>query len=669
MNFVLLNIVLWPFIFLVGVPLLLHLFARTRPPVYNFSSVEFILKIIRQTNRIKRPQDWILLLVRTLVFAAVIFMFLQPLFFSKRRLSSPFERKNVVIILDATASMAYNEGAQTRFASACAEAAEVLAGLSARDTADIIWLKSVPSAVFPQMGVNFSHLQSELRRARVTSEAGDVTEAMRLARRLLESMEGKKEICIVSDFQKTGWDKSDLQATPGTDLVKVKIGRETGINGAVTDVYVDPARPLAGEEVSVCCDVYNFSDQPRRRTVFMSVQDSRQSQDVMIPAWNKSTAVFRYRFNSQGVYPVRFALNEDSFAGDDSRWALVEVRDSLRVEITGADLITARTWKKALDAVGWAQAEIVSTGEVTKLPACDVLMLAGDDGSGLEKSLGKLRGGCTVVWAPSSAGAKMVMPGASNLPPVQVAWETLKTPRKLKISAEKDEIFRQFADGSRGDPGRGTFNGRFNINASSLKGADILLAYDDGVPALARFRQQGYLFLWNLSLNPESGDYARQVEYVPLLAEMLLVSRTAASRGREPADFLPGEHLYMRLESEAPSSDVRLTGPDGKIFPLAEQRTGHEINLVSEDTVEPGLYSWKRQERMLGHSIVNFPVKESDLRTLSMQEVESRDSVSVSEGNTVRLLREGVKMWPTLLLLAVVLLITESVALLWFERT
>jgi len=669
MNFVLLNIVLWPFVFLVGVPLLLHLFARTRPPVYNFSSVEFILRIIRQTNRIKRPQDWILLLIRTIIFAAVIFMFLQPLFFSKRRLSSPFERKNVVIIVDSTASMAYSEGAQTRFASACAEASEVLSGLSARDTANIIWLKSVPLSVFPQLGVNFSHLQSELRQARVTSEAGDVTEALRFARRLLESVEGKKEICIVSDFQKTGWDKSDLQTTPGTDFVKVKIGRETGINGAVTDIYVDPSKPLAGEEISICCDVYNYTDQPRRRTVFMSVQDNRQSQDVMIPAWNKSTAIFKYRFNSEGTFPVRIALNEDSFAGDDSRWALIEVRNSLRIEIAGPDAVTAKTWKKALDAVGWAQTEMLSTGSIARLPPCDVLMFAGDDGAGLEKSFGKLREGCTVVWAPSAAGAKLVLPGFSNMPPVQVMWEKPRTPSRLKVSAEKDEIFRLFADGSRGDPGRGIFSGRFNVSAAALKGADILLAYDDGVPALARFRQQGYLFFWNLSLNPEAGDYAKQAEYLPLLAEMLLVSRTSVNRGREATDFLPGEHVFLRLDSEAPSAGVKLVGPEGKVFPLVEQRTSRDVSLVSADTVETGLYSWNHQDRVLGYSIANFPVKESDLRTLSMQEIESRDSVSVSEGTTVRLLREGVKMWPALLLLAVVLLITESLALLWFERT
>ena len=102
------NAVLWPLLALVTVPILLHLFARTKPPVYKFSSIEFILRIIRSTLRVKRPQDWILLAIRTLMFAALILVFLRPLFFSQRGLAGLFRTKNVVVIVDATASVNFS---------------------------------------------------------------------------------------------------------------------------------------------------------------------------------------------------------------------------------------------------------------------------------------------------------------------------------------------------------------------------------------------------------------------------------------------------------------------------------------------------------------------------------------------------------------------------------
>lgn len=666
MTVVFLNMVLLPLAALVLVPLLLHLFARTRPPAYNFSSLEFILRSIRRTNRIRKPQDLILLVLRSLFFAAVILMFLQPLFFSKKRLTSPFERKNTVLVVDATASMAYPDGAQTRFAAACAEASAVLSGLSARDTANIVWIRSRPAAVFPQMGVNFSYLQSELRRAGVTAEAGNVSESLRLAFRLLEGVEGRREVVVISDFQKTGWEKIDVNMPVNVDVIKVKVGNDPGINGAITGIYLDPARPLASEEVAVCAEVHNYSGQPRRRTVFLGVQDSRQSQDVMIPAWSKATVVFRHKFGASGIFPIRVALNEDSFVLDDARWMLAEVRESLHVGIVGGEQETAATWRRALDALGWARTEMVSSGQVASAGAFDAVMFSGDDGSGIGRMLAKADRPCTVIWAPAVSGAALPV---SNAAPASFAWESASVARRAKIVGEKDEVFRLFADGSHGDPVKGAFSGRFVTPAAAFAEADILAAYDDGVPALARFKSGRNLYLWNLSVRSEFSDYASGGGFLPLLGEIILSGRAHRDRGAEGGDFLPGDRVVIKVDGEIAAAGVRLEGPGGKPVMVEEQRTVRDAMLVSVPCMDPGLYTWMNAGRQMGNSVVNFPVVESDLRTMTMDEMETRGAVSVRGGGSVNLLREGVKLWPILLALAVLLAVAEAGVLLWAERT
>ena len=72
MTFSLVNWVLAPLAALVLVPLLVHLFARSRPPRYAFSSLEFLRRVMRQILRVKRPRDWIVLLLRTLLAACLI---------------------------------------------------------------------------------------------------------------------------------------------------------------------------------------------------------------------------------------------------------------------------------------------------------------------------------------------------------------------------------------------------------------------------------------------------------------------------------------------------------------------------------------------------------------------------------------------------------------------
>ena len=193
MSVLFLNAVLWPLAILVAVPLIVHLFARARPPMLDFSSVEFIMRALRFTQRVRKPKDWLLLVLRTAAAAAVMLLFLRPVLFAHGG-GGLFERRNVVVILDASASMGWSDGSQTRFAVACAEASEILAGLSSRDAADVIVAGVTPRAVFPAMGGNMGYLQGEVRRARLTSEALDPEAALRLAARLLNGQEGRKEV-------------------------------------------------------------------------------------------------------------------------------------------------------------------------------------------------------------------------------------------------------------------------------------------------------------------------------------------------------------------------------------------------------------------------------------------------------------------------------------------
>ena len=122
MNVSLANPALLPLAALIAAPILIHLFARSRPKSMPFSSIRFIEEIVRKTSRIQQPRSWLILLLRTLFFAALVGVFLKPLLMAPNPLSGDLERKNVVIIIDSTASMAAVEGSRTRFAAACARA-------------------------------------------------------------------------------------------------------------------------------------------------------------------------------------------------------------------------------------------------------------------------------------------------------------------------------------------------------------------------------------------------------------------------------------------------------------------------------------------------------------------------------------------------------------------
>lgn len=678
MNFVLTNAVLWPLLALIALPVILHLFARTRPPVYTFSSLEFIRRIVRLTMRIKKPQDALLLAIRTLLVAGVVLLFLQPVFFSKRRLSQPFEQKHVVVVVDATASMGSASGAQTRFASACAEASEILNGLSPRDTANIVWLNAAPGAVFPEMGANVSYLLGVLRQARVTSEAGDIEGAMRLAAGLLAGRDGHREICLVSDFQKSAWERAALAVPAGIDVVKVKVGDTLAANGAITGLFCDPEKPLVGEEVSLYGEVHNYSPQPVRRTVFLTTRESRQSQDLMIPAWGKATAIFRCKAAAPGPFPVSMALNEDAFTGDDRRWAVIEVSEFLRVGLLAQEPATAREWRRALAALGWARIETLTEKDLSGRLPFDAVLLSGWSGAAAENLNRKLKTGGVVVCLPARglpSGKLAALAGVGGAGGEAVlSWEQTAAGRGLKIVKEKDRVFAVFAGGEYGDPARGTFRGRLTIPAAALPAGETLIAYDDGVPALTRITppgEGGCLFLWNLTLDPELSRWAGRPEFLVFFSEMLLTSRSGGGTGRDrpSASVLPGSPVVLRLDPDAAASEVKLVKEEGGAVPATEQRSEAGARFVSGPIPEPGLYRWESQGKPLAYSAVNFPVVESDLRALVPGEMETSGAVAIEGGRRVRELRDGIKLWPYLLVAGLVLALMEGMVLLWAERS
>lgn len=674
MSITFLNAVLAPLVVLVSVPLLLHLFARTRPPVYNFSSVEFIRRILRTTMRIKRPQDWLLLLLRTLLFAALFLLFLRPLFFARHRLAGAFQRKNVVLIVDATASMAYAEAAQTRFAAACAAASDVLGGLSGRDTANIVWLDAEPDAVFPEAGVNFAYLQSALRRARVSYESGDIPAAVRLAVGLVADLEGKSEIHILSDFQRTAWEGVRPDVPEHIELVRVRVGGGEAVNTAVTDVYCEPAVPLAGEDLTVYCDVHNYSPRPRQARLFLSVGETRQSQDVMIPAWNKGTAVFKYTPAAAVALPVTVSLGEDAFPADDRRWRVLSVRDALRIGVCAWQPSPADAWRRVLDAVDWLTVTVVDPAGLESAPPLDAIMLSGWDGTGEEQLARILERGSAVVCAPAPGLARVALlrlggAGTGNGDGTTMAWEPLSEAQGMRVAMEGDAVFRLFAEGEYGDPSQGTFRGRLAVAGSALPGADILLAYDDGTPALARFRNGGCLFFWNAPLAPELSTWGLRPEFLPFLSELLLSARVDDPALSGGWAFEPGEQLHRRFERRVAASDVSLRVAGGEVLTVREDASSHGLRFASDVAPPPGLYEWRYRSEQVGFSAVNFPVGESDLRTLGLSELADGEGVAVSGGRSVRQMREGVRLWPYLLAAAVALVIAESATLLWVERT
>lgn len=669
MNILWLNSYMFPLIALALLPLLLHLFAKTKPKIYKFSSNMFIIRSARKNMKLKRPFDILLLILRTLLFLIIIAMFLQPLLFLFPDLRGFGKAKTIILIVDASASMGGLEDGRTRFATACSETSEILSGLSRGDKANIIWLKASPTAEFPLPGSNFNYLQNILSKKSLSYEAGNSREALKLAFNMLKDVNGRKEICIISDFQATQWQDTNFEPPPDIKVSNIKIGKKLISNLAVTRIISVPASPLQNEVIDIFCEIRNFSPEPRSCTVFFKSEAARQNQKVMIPAWGMATPLFKHTFTHapSTPVPVKISISEDEFPADNSAYKLMRVKKTINIAISAKDEFPGKFWIRAIKALPFTKLD-----ELTRLDAplnnYDIIFLSGWDGKNAEALKKFIESGKTVICAPErkltgKTFAKLL--GKKNLSG-KVFIEKGKTPFTLKLNAPDDKLFKIFSSGEFGDPTAGDFKSRKKITDSWVQSGKKLISYQDGVPALAEFKiKNGTLFLWNLSLNPLDSYWAYRTQFLPIIAELIL----GANHGKQSyiASKFPGQRFRLKLNNTVLMRDLSLTDTGERKIKIQKTHLNRQLYASSIPIDSCGIFSWKYLDKIIDLNVINSPPSESDLRPLPKQKLKTY-GISAMGGHDLKKLESGQELWPLLLCAAIVLLVVESLIILWSRK-
>jgi hypothetical protein len=230
------------------------------------------------------------------------------------------------------------------------------------------------------------------------------------------------------------------------------------------------------------------------------------------------------------------------------------------------------------------------------------------------------RGG-TVFWFPppetQTADLSFFSSGDAVSGPASLRWEESSSPVGVEVAVKDAEVFGIFSGGQFGDPAAGEFTARFRCSRSDFPGGRVLLAYKDGVPALVEMQKSGTFYFWNLPLGKELSDWQNHAEYLILLGEMILHSRSTMPSDSIAREYVPGQIAAVSVNQQIPAEDVLLVDRAGKTFEIEKQTHRDGVHFVSDRIKVPGTYTWKHKDVTLGYSIFNFPVTESDLRGMS----------------------------------------------------
>jgi len=510
-------------------PIMVHLVQRERRRVVAFPSLMFLRKIPNQSVKRRAIRHWPLLLLRVLAFVLLALAFARPFWPGPvGAATTGAGGREVVILLDRSHSMGYGD-VWTRAQDAAKRAVREL---GPGDQGTVAFFASEVE-VGPRAASERATLVAAIDRATPGAGSTRYGPALRAAAGLLDSSrQPRREIMLISDFQKSGWDRAqDARLPPGVVLKTIAVGEAGTANIAIVALAFAREAAAGGERITTSARLVNRAAAPAEsREVVLDVDGHRvDARRVSLAPNAIETVTFAPFALANRPARVTARLAPDALPIDDAFHAVVMAGGRvpiLIIESTNPAPDASLYVSRAL-AVGSApgfDSTIVGVDRVTpeRVNAATVVILndcrppSGAAGGALEA---RVRAGMGLLVA---LGERSTWPAdAPDLLPGTLTGSIDRAGTRgggLGFVDYSHPVFEIFSAPRSGDL---TAARVFRYRQLTPAGS-VLARFDDGAAALVERRVgDGTVLAWMSTLDSYWNDFALRPVFVPFLHQAM----------------------------------------------------------------------------------------------------------------------------------------------------
>ena len=693
-----------------AVPVLIHLTQRERKSVIAFPSLMFLKKIPYESVQKRRIRDWLLLALRLAALALIVAAFSRPFLRGASVAAAPGGARDIVLLLDRSYSLGYGDS----WSRAQRVASDAIASATAADRVSVV-LFAESAEVVLRSTPDRSRAVAEINAATPGPGATKYGPALKLAGSLLaESLLPRKEVIVVSDFQRSGWQPDDTLRLPGgTVITTAVVEGATGPSLALTPATLLRTREAGQpERVTVTAGVLNRTATEATAVPVQLEMDGRIVQTLSVNVAGNASATVTFAPVSiaatitratvrlgadapkgmavqSGVAPAASAIdalardNVFNFTITPSAPVPVTVvtqgnRDDANLYLSRALAIgeaprfeTSLQPAEALagDAVNRARLLILNDVSVAEAAAANLVTFV-EGGGGLLMALGPRASwpSSREAWLPAVVG-----------PTVD---RTRGAAAKLSGMDYGHAVFEPFRAPRSGDFSTARFYSYRGLKTA--KDATVLARFDTGEPALVeKALGRGRVVLFASTIDLSWNDLALKPVFLPFVHQL---GRHLSGFREQPAYLTIGEVLDItaaEIAAGATTSSAMTAGGRTVLAPSGQRRdlstsaqgvtadkTGAGVTAALE-LAEQGFYEVRGAGREPGPMIVaaaNVNLAESNLDRMDPKELVAGvtgNSVAGSTGAQDVLPDKAQELaqrvWWYLLFAGILLLIAETV--------
>jgi len=609
--------------FLIGslalaIPVLIHLVRKEKTEIIPFSTLMFLLRVPKRAIRQQKIKNLLLMALRLLLLALLVGSFARPYMTqSASAVVSSGSSRAVVLMLDNSYSMRYGDN----FNRMKSEAAKRIDSLGASDRMALVSFNDKATLLTPPTS-DKGTLKAALSSLQPSYSGTKYYEAFSLADRAFNQMGvPKKELILISDFQRIGWNRSSHENVISSDVKTetVDLGVQNPSDVGIDNVSVDETTFNRTYSGRVIARIHNHSkDQPVTVPVSLTLSNKEvERKSTSVPPNSTALVEFTGFELPLGYTKGRIRIEaKDPLDVDNEFVFALNRRDKLKLLIVDSgkpkqslylqqayssaeelSFETKRTVIENLTPEELGTYNIIVINDVTRLP------------DRVRDRLNELR---------KSGQGQIVILGTN----ADVGWwnsfTTLPVKLTQKIYVNKDRgrysyslttydrnhaIFKSFERSSALTLNTAQFFAY--VESEPKKGASVLAKYENGSAAIVESpKEDRGLLVITSGMDGVANDLPLKPAFLPLLHEMVhYLTRYSENRGW----YTLGEAIPIVGTIESAAAAV--ITDKGERIALGDLGAGEQRFFTPED---PGYYEARvgRDVRVLA---VNPPASEGNL--------------------------------------------------------
>jgi hypothetical protein len=605
-----------------AIPPILHLIFRRKAVRVRFPSLELIRRSNRKTARRHKLQQWLLMLTRSLLLAAVAFAMARPYLEPETAAGGAPSLTGgaVSVVVDASWPMGYAQGGERLIDRARIAADRALRGLGSGGLAALVVAGAKAEAVVPEVTADLDLVRRQIEAVEVTPRLGTLGEAVARAYETLSSAPPSLPRRVVVLTTPAGAASGLPTPPPGSGIELVAVDLLEGKppeNRAVLDVQARPAPDLGPGQWRLDARIANLgAASVERLPVSVLVEGEVKVRGfVTLEPGQDTTKTFNLRLPPSATsLRAEVVIESDALEADDTRALWLSPAPELRVLAVNGDPrpIPQRDelfyFERALAPTAAATTRVrvevarADTVDAQRVAAADVVVLANlpVPSPELARALeAYVRGGGGLLVAMGD----QVQPADTNAQLGKLLPRALRDVRTAGDAAASDEggdrrvalvtrfdrghaILQPFVDPSRSSLARIGVARYMLLDPSPDAQGEVVLALEDGTPyLLTRPVDRGRVALLTGTLDRDWNDLPIRPDFVPLLEQVLrYLARVTSSEGRA---FVVGQPAPLRVDDPTVARVV-VEAPSGQRTTLDRPTDATPWQVI--DTSAPGLY-------------------------------------------------------------------------------